>query len=107
MYTEIDTPSVLIDTNIAKDNIKKYQTYCTDQGLNLRPHIKTHKLPYFAGLQAEARAVGITCQKISEADGNMKMIQTMVKESEALANAEEAKIYCCPITFLALVSSSV
>lgn len=30
-------------------------------------------------------------QKISEADGNMKMIQTMVKESEAVANAEEAK----------------
>ena len=68
MYTEIDTPSVLIDTNIAKDNIKKYQTYCTDQGLNLRPHIKTHKLPYFAGLQVEAGAVGITCQKISEAE---------------------------------------
>lgn len=68
MYTEIDTPSVLIDTKIAKGNIKKYQTYCTEQGLNLRPHIKTHKLPYFASLQIEAGAVGITCQKVSEAE---------------------------------------
>ena len=68
MYTEIDTPSVLIDTKIAKGNIKKYQTYCTEQGLNLRPHIKTHKLSYFASLQIEAGAVGITCQKVSEAE---------------------------------------
>ena len=68
MYTEIDTPSVLIDTKIAKSNINKYQTYCTEKGLNLRPHIKTHKLPYFANLQIDAGAVGITCQKVSEAE---------------------------------------
>jgi len=68
MYTEIDTPSVLIDTKIAKNNINKYQTYCTEKGLNLRPHIKTHKLPYFANLQVDAGAVGITCQKVSEAE---------------------------------------
>jgi D-serine deaminase-like pyridoxal phosphate-dependent protein len=33
-----------------------------------RPHIKTHKIPEIAKMQMEAGAVGITCQKISEAE---------------------------------------
>ena len=37
-------------------------------GSKLRPHIKTHKLPFFARRQVEAGAVGITCQKIGEAE---------------------------------------
>ena len=68
MYPEIDTPSVLIDTELAERNIKRYQKYCNTHNLNLRPHIKTHKLPHFAKLQIEAGAIGITCQKISEAE---------------------------------------
>ena len=37
-------------------------------GCQLRPHIKTHKMPYFARLQLEAGAAGITCAKVSEAE---------------------------------------
>ena len=33
-----------------------------------RPHIKTHKLPELARLQVKAGAVGITCQKLGEAE---------------------------------------
>ena len=68
MYSEIDTPSVLIDIELAVKNIKRYQEYCNTHNLNLRPHIKTHKLPHFAKLQIETGAIGITCQKISEAE---------------------------------------
>ena len=67
-YNQIQTPSILVDLGIVKANIKKYQTYCNDIGLNLRPHIKTHKIPELAKLQLSAGAVGITCQKISEAE---------------------------------------
>ncbi len=35
---------------------------------SLRPHIKTHKLPYWAQMQVALGAVGITCQKIGEAE---------------------------------------
>src|SRR5690606_17046022 len=38
-------------------------------GVKLRPHIKTHKLPFFAKKQVEAGAAGLTCQKIGEAGG--------------------------------------
>ena len=48
--------------------LRRFQSYCDSIGLNLRPHIKTHKIPMFAKMQIEAGAVGITCQKISEAE---------------------------------------
>ncbi|MDG2475109.1 MAG: D-TA family PLP-dependent enzyme [Paracoccaceae bacterium] len=67
-YSEIDTPAVLIDLNIVQLNIKKFQSYCDSVGLKLRPHIKTHKIPMLAKLQLLEGAIGITCQKISEAE---------------------------------------
>ncbi|MFY0659496.1 MAG: D-TA family PLP-dependent enzyme [Shimia sp.] len=67
-FPSIDTPAVLIDLNIAEANIDRYQAYCDDHKLHLRPHIKTHKLPLLAKRQLEAGAVGICCQKVSEAE---------------------------------------
>ena len=68
MKEELDTPAVLIDMDIVKENIQAYQKYCNGIGINLRPHIKTHKIPELAKLQLNEGAVGITCQKISEAE---------------------------------------
>jgi len=65
---EIDTPAVLIDVDRAGANIKRVQDLADRVGFKLRPHIKTHKLPHFAQLQMAAGAVGITCQKIGEAE---------------------------------------
>jgi D-serine deaminase-like pyridoxal phosphate-dependent protein len=65
---EIDTPAVLVDVDRAEANIRRAQAYADAAGLALRPHIKTHKLPFFARRQVAAGAVGITCQKIGEAE---------------------------------------
>lgn len=65
---EIDTPAVLIDLDRAERNIARAQAAADAAGVKLRPHIKTHKLPYFAKKQVEAGAAGITCQKIGEAE---------------------------------------
>jgi D-serine deaminase-like pyridoxal phosphate-dependent protein len=65
---EIDTPAVLIDLDRAERNIARAQAAADKAGVKLRPHIKTHKLPFFARKQVEAGAVGITCQKIGEAE---------------------------------------
>ncbi len=65
---EIDTPAILIDVNRVQANIKKAQAHADAIGVKLRPHIKTHKLPFFARRQLEAGAVGITCQKLGEAE---------------------------------------
>jgi D-serine deaminase-like pyridoxal phosphate-dependent protein len=66
--TAIDTPAVLIDLDIAKRNIQRFQDYADRHGLRVRPHIKTHKLPAVAEMQLAAGAVGVTCQKVSEAE---------------------------------------
>lgn len=67
MFDDIDTPAVLIDLDVVERNVRRYQDYCDRHGLALRPHIKTHKIPELARLQADAGARGITCQKIGEA----------------------------------------
>ena len=64
----IDTPAVLVDAVIARRNIQAFQDYCDRHDLKVRPHIKTHKLPLMAKWQLEAGAIGITCQKIGEAE---------------------------------------
>ncbi|OJF94085.1 D-TA family PLP-dependent enzyme [Pararhizobium antarcticum] len=63
-----NTPAVLIDLEIVRRNIERFQAYADKHGLKVRPHIKTHKLPQLAEMQLSAGAIGITCQKVSEAE---------------------------------------
>ena len=65
---QLDTPAVLIDVDRVEANLKRAQDYADRNGLKLRPHIKTHKLPRFAKRAMELGAVGITVQKLGEAE---------------------------------------
>ena len=67
-YSYLETPSLLIDRDIALANIEMMQKKADSLGLKLRPHIKTHRMPYFAKLQMETGACGIACAKIGEAE---------------------------------------
>jgi D-serine deaminase-like pyridoxal phosphate-dependent protein len=64
----LDTPALTADLDAVERNIARYQSYCDEHGLAFRPHIKTHKLPALAHMQVGAGAVGITCQKLGEAE---------------------------------------
>jgi len=71
MLTRIDTletPVPIVDLTVVEHNLAKMQGYADAHGLCLRPHIKTHKLPMFAQRQLALGAVGITCQKLGEAE---------------------------------------
>ncbi len=65
---QIDTPSMVVDEEIMHRNIAEMSALAKSHGVNLRPHIKTHKTPEIARLQIGAGAVGITCAKIGEAE---------------------------------------
>lgn len=65
---DLETPAVVIDRTKVDANLARAQAYADANGLKLRPHIKTHKLPTFARLQCELGAIGITCQKVGEAE---------------------------------------
>lgn len=64
----LDTPVVVIDLEVAQRNIERLQAACTAAGVGNRPHIKTHKSPLLAKRQLDAGAIGITCQKLGEAE---------------------------------------
>ena len=63
----LDTPAVVIDLDRVDANLAAAQRYADEHGLALRPHVKTHKLPWVAQRQVTLGAVGITAQKTSEA----------------------------------------
>ena len=65
---ELETPVAIIDLDRVDANIQKLQDYLDEHGIANRPHIKTHKIPTLAQQQIQAGAVGITCQKIGEAE---------------------------------------
>jgi len=68
LVSELDTPVLVIDLDVMEGNIKRIQDYCDTHGLKFRPHVKTHKVPSIAHKQIAAGAVGITCQKLGEAE---------------------------------------
>jgi D-serine deaminase-like pyridoxal phosphate-dependent protein len=65
---DLDTPTAIVDLEVLEDNIARLQAYLSRHGIANRPHIKTHKIPAIARMQVNAGAVGITCQKIGEAE---------------------------------------
>lgn len=65
---DLDTPVVLIDLDRLEANIARFQAYLDQHGIANRPHIKTHKIPQIAQMQMAAGAVGVTCQKLGEAE---------------------------------------
>lgn len=67
-FADLDTPAVLVDLDIASRNIARFQQLADGLGLKVRPHIKTHKLAEITRMQLQAGAIGITCQKVTEAE---------------------------------------
>jgi len=65
---ELETPYAAVNLDRLEANILKLQHYLDEHNIGNRPHIKTHKIPEIAHMQIKAGAVGITCQKLSEAE---------------------------------------
>ncbi len=65
---QLDTPALIIDLDGLEGNLDRYQQYFDHHGIGLRPHIKTHKCVAIAHMQMRRGAIGITCQKLGEAE---------------------------------------
>jgi D-serine deaminase-like pyridoxal phosphate-dependent protein len=65
---QLETPVAVVDIDRLEANIARLQKYLDEHGIANRPHIKTHKIPEIAHMQISAGAVGITCQKLGEAE---------------------------------------
>ncbi len=63
----LKTPSLMVDRDILSSNLGEMAEFAKDQGIDLRPHTKTHKCPELAKRQLSLGACGIAVAKLSEA----------------------------------------
>ncbi|WP_197490524.1 alanine racemase [Saccharolobus sp. A20] len=90
----IETPALVIDYGKTIRNIKEMQALANKSGKRLRPHAKTHKIPYLAHLQINEGAVGICAQKVSEAEVFAKSgINDILISNEVLGEKKIRKIF--------------
>lgn len=65
---QVDTPALVCDLDVLDRNIASMAAHCQTLDIPLRVHIKSHKIPEIAHKQLAAGAIGITCQKVGEAE---------------------------------------
>jgi len=103
--SEVDTPALLIDLDALERNIRRMQERTAHTAVRLRPHAKTHKSTAIANMQVAAGAIGVCCQKVSEAeimvDGGVRdvlisnEIAGKAKVERVAALARRAKVAVC------------
>ncbi len=64
----LDTPAILIDSELLGRNIREMQLLADRHGIGLRPHVKSHKSIALANRQIAAGAIGIAVAKLGEAE---------------------------------------
>jgi D-serine deaminase-like pyridoxal phosphate-dependent protein len=67
-WEDIETPAAVVDAGRLERNLSRWQEHCNRHGLANRPHVKTHRCVEIAQRQLALGAVGITCQKLGEAE---------------------------------------
>lgn len=65
---DVDTPALILDLDVFERNLKLLNDSLAGRNIKLRPHAKSHKCPDIALRQIRAGAVGVCCQKVSEAE---------------------------------------
>lgn len=68
MLADVDTPALVIDLDAFEHNLRTMADAVAKAGVKLRPHAKTHKSPVIGLKQMALGAVGLCCQKVSEAE---------------------------------------
>ena len=65
---DVDTPSLILELPAFERNLKLTSDSVKGKNVKLRPHAKSHKCPEIAHRQMSSGAVGVCCQKVSEAE---------------------------------------
>jgi len=64
---EVDTPALILELDAFETNLQRL-TDAVGRRVRVRAHAKTHKCPEIGKRQVAAGAVGVCCQKVSEAE---------------------------------------
>ncbi len=102
---DVDTPALILDLDAFENNLHKLKESIAGRKIMLRPHAKSHKCPEIALRQIALGAVGVCCQKVSEAEAMVEggvpdvlianEVVGMTKLKRLTALAKKAKITVC------------
>ena len=102
---DVDTPALVIDLDAFERNLRAMAGNVAAAGVRFRPHSKTHKCAVIARRQMALGAVGVCCQKVSEAQALVRagvpdvLVSNQVvgrrKIARLAALAREAKVGVC------------
>lgn len=65
---DLQTPAIIVDIDILKNNIRSYQEEANKYDKELWPMLKTHKSTKIAKMQLEAGAKGVLCGTLDEVE---------------------------------------
>ncbi len=89
----IDTPALLVDLDPYERNLDRLAAYVRTTRVRLRPHAKTHKSPVVALHQVARGAVGVCCQKVSEAEAMVYGgVRSVLVSNEIVGEAKLARL---------------
>jgi D-serine deaminase-like pyridoxal phosphate-dependent protein len=89
----IDTPALILDRSAFERNGAALMASVNGLPIAVRPHAKSHKCPEIARRQIAAGAVGICCQKASEAQAFIEAgIQNVLISNEVVGEKKIARL---------------
>ena len=65
---DVDTPCLILELDAFERNLRRLNDSLAGKRVAVRPHAKSHKCPQIALRQIALGAVGVCCQKVSEAE---------------------------------------
>src|SRR5881409_1060512 len=86
---EVDTPALVLDMDALERNLLRMADAVKGSGVRLRPHAKSHKCAEIARRQIARGAVGVCCQKVSEAEAMVQGGVADVLVSNEIAGARK------------------
>src|SRR5690349_23106140 len=102
---EVDTPALILDLDVFEANLKRLKESLAGTNVKVRPHAKSHKCPQIAMRQMALGAVGVCCQKVSEAEAMVEggvpdvlvanEVVGTVKLRRLAALAKQARVAVC------------
>ena len=91
--SEVDTPALLLDLDAFERNLDRMDQTLAGFKVRVRPHAKSHKCPEIALRQMAHGAVGVCCQKVSEAEAMVAGgVMNVMVSNEVVGVAKVARL---------------
>jgi D-serine deaminase-like pyridoxal phosphate-dependent protein len=91
--SEVDTPALLLDLDAFEHNLERLDETLQGHKVRVRPHAKSHKCPEIALRQMAHGAVGVCCQKVSEAEAMVEGgVMNVLVSNEVVGAAKLARL---------------